>query len=66
MQKTGLIFKWERGSKNDNAIEVLKENKIDWQYDHFFNLVADFSGIGLFRKVEYESIENDTFEICMA
>ena len=66
MRKTGLKFTWEKVSKNDNAIKVFKENNISLEYDHFGNLTADFYGIGIFEKVEYEHIENDVFEICIA
>ena len=34
MRKTGLKFTWEKGSKNDNAIKVFKENNISLEYDH--------------------------------
>lgn len=65
MRRTGLKFEWNNGSQNGSAIKVLKDNKIDWHYDHFCNLVADFYGIGTYHKVGYEHIENDVFEICM-
>ena len=66
MRRTGLKFTWEKGSKNDNAIKVFKANNIDFEYDRFFNLTADFYGIGIFEKVDFQHIENDDFEICIA
>ena len=66
MRKTGLKFTWEKGSKNDNAIKVFKANNINFEYDRFFNLTADFYGIGIFEKVDFQHIENDDFEICIA
>ena len=66
MRKTGLKITWEKGSKNHKAIKEFKENNNALEYDHFGNLTADFYGIGIFEKVEYEHIENDVFEICIA
>lgn len=66
MERTGLKFTWKKGSKNDNAIKVFKANNIDFEYDRFFNLTADFYGIGIFENVEYRHLENDDFEICIA
>ena len=65
MKRTGLKFEWKSSSKNENAIKVLKENKIDWYYDHFFNLRADFYRVGLYQKICYECIRNDIYEICV-
>lgn len=66
MRKTELKFTWEAGSKNSNAIRVLKRKNISFEYDHFGNLTADFYGIGIFEKVDFEQIENNEFEICIA
>lgn len=66
MRNTGLKFKWETGSKNDNAIKIFKSNNINFCYDRYFNLVADFYGIGTFEKVDFLHLENDDFEICIA
>jgi len=65
MRNTGLKFTWENGSKNSNAINIFKENGINWEYNHFGNLTADFYGIGIFEKVDYKHLENDDFEICI-
>lgn len=66
MRKTGLKFIWVTGSKNSNAIKVLKRENIDFEYDHFRNLTADFYGIGIFEKVDFEQIQSNEFEICIA
>ena len=66
MERTGLKFTWEKGSKNDNAIKVFKANNIECKYDHFDILTADFYGIGFFEKVDYQHIKNDDFEIFIA
>lgn len=66
MRKTGLKFTWEAGSKNSNAIRVLKGKNISFKYDHFGNLTADFYGIGIFEKVDFEQIQSNEFDICIA
>ena len=66
MRKTGLKFTWEAGSKNSNAIKALKRENITFEYDHFGNLTADFFGIGIFEKVDFEQIQSNEFEICIA
>ena len=66
MRKTGLKFTWSKGSKNDNAIKIFKDNNINFEYDRFFNLTADFYGIGIFEKVDFQHLKNDDFEICIA
>lgn len=66
MRKTGLKFTWEAGSKNSNAIRVLKRKNIAFEYNHFGNLAADFYGIGFFEKVDFEQIQSNEFEICIA
>ena len=64
MKRTGLFFRWESGSKNSNAIAVLKKKGIRFQYSHFGDLIADFYGLGIWQPVEYAKISGDTFEIC--
>lgn len=66
MRKTGLKFTWEAGSKNSNAIRVLKRKNISFEYDNFGNLTVDFYGIGIFEKVDFEQIQINEFEICIA
>ena len=66
MRKTDLTFTWDNGSKNDNAIKIFKDNNIKWEYSRFGELTADFYNIGLFLKVDYQRLENDDYEICIA
>lgn len=58
-----LTFKWEHGSKNDNAIKLFKEKGIPFRYDGYFNLVADLLHNGTFTRVNYISLGNDNFMI---
>lgn len=64
--RTGLFINWETGSKNSNAISELKKNNILFEYNHFGELTADFYGIGIFEKVDFERVQGDVFEICIA
>ena len=66
MRRTGLRFTWSKGSQNDNAIKIFKANNINFEYNHFGALTADFYGIGIFEKVDFQHLENDDFEICIA
>ena len=66
MRKTGYKFTWEKGCKDDNAIKIFMDNNIQFYYDQYFNLKADFFGTGIFEKVAYKHLENDDFEICIA
>lgn len=63
MQRTGLTFKWETGSKSDNAIKIFREHGIAYQHLIYFELEADFCGVGVFQKVDYDALGNDIFEI---
>ena len=56
MRGTGLFINWESGNKNGT----------NWEYNHFGTLTADFYGIGIFEKVDFEHIQGDVFEICIA
>lgn len=44
MRKTGMRFTWET-TKNGDAINELKKNGIAFEYNHFGELTADFSGV---------------------
>lgn len=66
MRGIGLFINWESGNKNSNAIQEFKKNGINWEYNHFGTLTADFYGIGIFEKVDFEHIQGDVFEICIA
>ncbi len=63
---TGIKFNWVSGSKNASAIKELDKNNIKWEYSHFGELTADFYGIGIFEKVDFEHVQGDLFEICIA
>lgn len=65
MRKTGYSFKWEKGSKNDNAIKIFKENGISFFFNHFGELEADFYGVGYFQKIGYKESESGNCEICV-
>jgi len=66
MKRTGLFITWMSGSKNGNAIQEFKRNGINWEYNHFGELTADFYGIGTFEKVDFEHVEGNVYEICRA
>ena len=57
---------YNRTTKNSDAINELKKNNISFEYNHFGELTADFYGIGIFEKVDFEHIQGDVFEICIA
>lgn len=60
-----LFFRWQHlESKNEAAIRIFKQLNIQYKYDHFGNLMADFYGVGLWENVEYKHIKEDVFEIC--
>lgn len=66
MKPTGLKFQWDpesKKSKNENAIAIFKERDINWEYNHSFELTADFYGAGLFEKIDYISHGDGIFEI---
>lgn len=65
MRKTGMRFTW-RTTKNSDAINELKKNNIAFEYNRFGELTADFYGIGIFEKVDFEHVQGDVFEICIA
>lgn len=66
MRGTGLFINWESGNKNSNAIQEFEKSGINWEYNHFGTLTADFYGIGVFEKVDFEHVQGDVFEICIA
>ena len=66
MRGIGLFINWESGNKNSNAIQEFEKNGINWEYNHLGTLTADFYGIGIFEKVDFEHIQGDVFEICIA
>lgn len=66
MRRTGIRFIWVTGSLSSNAIKVLNQRNIAFEYDHFGKLTADFYGIGIFEKIDFEHVKDDEFEICIA
>lgn len=65
MRRTGIRFTWLTTKSND-AIKELEKNNIEFEYSHFGELTADFYGIGIFEKVDFEHVHDDVFEICIA
>lgn len=63
LMDTTFTFEWEKGSLNDNAEKVFKKNGIEWEYNLEF-LYADFTGMGIFHKVDFQKVEKDTWKIC--
>lgn len=50
MRRTGIRFIWVTGSLSSNAIKVLKQRNIAFEYDHFGKLTAGFYGIGFLKR----------------
>ena len=65
MEKYAFTIEWKNGSINDNIVKFLKANHIDFHYNHFFQLVADFYGNGKYFKFVYEKINGDIFGIIL-
>lgn len=66
MRRTGIRFILVTGSLSSNAIKVLNQRNIAFEYDHFGKLTADFYGIGIFEKIDFEHVKEDEFDICIA
>ena len=65
MKKYAFTIEWENGSFNDNIVKFLKANNIDFHYNHFFQLVADFYGNGKYFTFDYEQISGDIFGVIL-
>ena len=65
MEKYAFTIEWKNGSINDNIVKFLKANNIDFHYNHFFQLVADFYGNGKYFTFDYEKINGDIFGIIL-
>ena len=65
MEKYAFTIEWKNGSINDNIVKFLKANNIDFHYNHFFQLVADFYGNGKYFTFDYEKINGDIFGITL-
>lgn len=63
MKKYSFVLEWKTGSINDNIIKYLKENGINFYYNHFCDLVADLYGIGQYFKFKHEHISGDMYGI---
>ena len=63
MKTYNFTVEWEVGSINDNIIRYLKENSINYHYNHFSTLVADIYKIGQYFKFDYEHINGNTYGI---
>ena len=50
MRRTGLFINWESGNKNSNAIQEFEKNGINWEYNNFGTLTADFYGSGFLKR----------------
>ena len=65
MEKYAFTIEWKNGSFNDNIVKFLKANNIDFHYNHFFQLVADFYGNGKYFTFDYEQISGDIFGVIL-
>lgn len=55
----------DKSSFNNNIVKFLKANDIDFHYNHFFQLVADFYGNGKYFTFDYEQISGDIFGVIL-
>ena len=65
MEKYAFTIEWKNGSISDNIVKFLKTNNIDFHYNHFFQLVADFYGNGKYFTFDYEKINGAIFGIIL-
>ena len=65
MEKYAFTIEWKNGSINDIIVKFLKANNIDFHYNHFFQLVADFYGNEKYFTFDYEKISGDIFGITL-
>lgn len=56
-----MEFVWLKGTKNAAIIKELNKHKIQWEYDHFGNIVAKTAG--KWEKVSCNHVSEDIFEI---
>ena len=65
MKKYLFTFEWVHGNRcvNDYIIEWLKQNNINFHYNHFFELVADIYGINQYLKFDYKKISGDLYGV---
>ena len=65
MKKYAFTIEWTKSSFNNNIVKFLKANSIDYHYNHFFQLVADFYGNGKYFTFDYEQISGDIFGVML-
>ena len=65
MKKYAFTIEWTKSSFNNNIVKFLKANDIDFHYNHFFQLVADFYGNGKYFTFDYEQISEDIFGVIL-
>lgn len=65
MKKYAFTIEWTKSSFNNNIVKFLKSNNIDFHYNHFFQLVADFYGNGKYFTFDYEQINGDIFGVIL-
>lgn len=56
-----LKFKWESGSKNDNAIKLFKAIGLPFRYNHFCKLEVYCDDT--WHPVSYEALGNNKYEV---
>ena len=65
MKKYAFTIEWTKSSFNNNIVKFLKANDIDFHYNHFFQLVANFYGNGKYFTFDYEQISGDIFGVIL-
>lgn len=65
MKKYAFTIEWTKSSFNNNIVKFLKANGIDFHYNHFFQLIADFYGNGKYFTFDYEQISGDIFGVTL-
>ena len=65
MKKYAFTIEWTKSSFNNIIVKFLKANDIDFHYNHFFQLVADFYGNGKYFTFDYEQISGDIFGVIL-
>ena len=65
MTEYAFTIEWTKSSFNNNIVKFLKANNIDFHYNHFFQLVADFYGNGKYFTFDYEQISGDIFGVIL-
>lgn len=54
------IFRWEKGSVNDNIRKILNDKEIKYQNTLDGDILVDFFGIGFWQKVQHTLTNPDT------